>query len=56
MFARVSSFAEMRAGDRFPLPTTIRDPSIWLLSSALEIPRPFVLPRYHAPLLLGYAT
>jgi hypothetical protein len=30
---------------RFRLPTIIRYPSMWLLSSAIEVPRPFAVPR-----------
>ena len=41
---------------RFRLPTIIRYPSMWLLSSAIEVPRPFAVPRHHAPLLLDYAS
>ncbi len=32
---------------RFQLPTIIRYPSMWLLSSAIVV-RPFAVPRYHA--------
>ena len=38
---------------RFRLPTIIRYPSMWLLSSAIEVPRPFAVPRHHATLLFG---